>query len=149
MSKDVGRACKTVLLFVMFSLLAEPEKAFAYRPFDSTDAAVTDLGEFEVEFGPVGFLRDDSGKTLIAPAVVFNYGFAKNWELVLEGKAEHPLSPAEDNRSRFVEDAISLKTVLREGVLQRSMVVGDGPFQRRRWVDTGAARRRLRRDDRR
>ncbi len=118
MSKDVGRACKTVLLFVMFSLLAEPEKAFAYRPFDSTDAAVTDLGEFEVEFGPVGFLRDDSGKTLIAPAVVFNYGFAKNWELVLEGKAEHPLSPAEDNRSRFVEDAISLKTVLREGVLQ-------------------------------
>jgi len=29
MSKDVGRACKTVLLFVMFSLLAEPEKAFA------------------------------------------------------------------------------------------------------------------------
>ncbi len=79
---------------------------------------MTDLGEFEVEFGPVGFLRDDSGKTLIAPAVVFNYGFAKNWELVLEGKAEHPLSPAEDNRSRFVEDAISLKTVLREGVLQ-------------------------------
>jgi hypothetical protein len=26
--------------------------AFAYRPFDGTDAAVADLGEFEVEFQP-------------------------------------------------------------------------------------------------
>jgi len=72
-----------------------------------------------VEFGPVGFRHDDSGRTLIAPAFVINYGFAKNWELVLEGRAEHPLTPAEDdNRSRFVDDAVSLKGVLHEGVLQ-------------------------------
>jgi hypothetical protein len=119
MDHDVGCA-RTISLVLLTSLgvLSGPESAFAYRPFDSSDAAVADVGELEIEFGPVGFRRDDSDRTLIAPSVVFNYGFSKNWELVLEGRAEHPLPPAEDNRSRFVEDAVTLKTVLREGVLQ-------------------------------
>jgi hypothetical protein len=101
-----------------FGIVILPHDASAYRPFDSTDAAVTDLGEFEVEFGPLGFRRDDTGSTLIAPAVVLNYGIAKNWEVVLEGKAEHPLSSDEDSRSRLIDDALSFKGVLREGVLQ-------------------------------
>ena len=114
----MGFARKTALLaMVSCAALALPRDASAYRPFDSTDAAVADFREIEIEFGPVGFRRDDSGRTLIAPAVVFNYGYAKNWELVLEGRGEHPLS-GEDTRSRFVDDAISLKGVLREGVLQ-------------------------------
>src|SRR5260370_30400655 len=57
-------------------------------------------------------------RTVIAPAYVLNFGFAKNWELVLEGRGEHPLRPAEDTRSRFVGDAVFLKGVLREGALQ-------------------------------
>jgi hypothetical protein len=119
MDHDVGCA-RTVSLVLLTSLgvLGGPENAFAYRPFDSSDAAVTDLGVLEVELGPVEFRKDNSGRTLIAPDVVFNYGFAKNWELVLQGRAEHPLPPAEGNRSRFVEDSITLKTVLREGALQ-------------------------------
>ena len=28
--------------------------AFAYRPFDGTDAAVADFGEVEIEFQPIG-----------------------------------------------------------------------------------------------
>jgi hypothetical protein len=31
--------------------------ALSYRPFDSTDAAVTARGEVEVEFGPLGYER--------------------------------------------------------------------------------------------
>ena len=31
--------------------------AFAYRPFDGTDAAVADLGEVEIEFQPIGATR--------------------------------------------------------------------------------------------
>jgi hypothetical protein len=109
-------ARKTALAVAAFAVLA-PAPAAAYRPFDSTDAAVADFRETEIEFGPVGFRRDDSGRTLISPAVVYNYGYAKNWELVIEGRGEHPLS-GEDTRSRLVDDAVSLKGVLREGVLQ-------------------------------
>lgn len=111
-------ARKTALLAtVSFAVLASPREASAYRPFDGTDAAVADFRETEIEFGPVQFRHDDTGNTLILPAVVYNYGFAKNWELVIEGRGEHPLS-GEDTGSRFVDDAISLKGVLREGVLQ-------------------------------
>jgi hypothetical protein len=114
----LGFARKTALLaMVSFAALASPREASAYRPFDSTDAAVADFRETEIEFGPVGFRHDDSGNTLILPAIVYNYGFAKNWELVIEGRGEHALS-GEDTGSRFVDDAISLKHVLREGILQ-------------------------------
>ncbi len=44
------------------------------------------------------------------------YGFMKNWELVLEGRGEHPLSG--DGASRLVDGGLSLKTVLRDGALQ-------------------------------
>src|SRR5689334_20167579 len=98
-------------------LLLAPDYAVAYRPFDSTDAAVADLGELEVELGPVEFRRSATERTLIAPAYVLNYGFAKNWEVVLEGRGEHPLAPADDTRSRLVDDGLFLKGVLREGVL--------------------------------
>src|SRR5215470_16373003 len=64
-----------------------PAGSFAYRPFDATDAAVADLGELEIEWGPAEFRRSAGETTLIAPAYVFNYGFAKDWELVLEGQA--------------------------------------------------------------
>ena len=113
----MGFARKTTLLAIASCAALAPLEALAYRPFDLTDAAVADFRETEIEFGPVGFRRDDSGRTLIAPAVVYNYGYAKNWELVIEGRGEHQLS-GEDIGSRFVDDAISLKGVLREGVLQ-------------------------------
>jgi hypothetical protein len=63
----------------------------AYRPLDSTDAAVVDSGEVEIELGPAGYLRQGPERTLIAPAVTFNYGLAPGWEAVLEGKATHGL----------------------------------------------------------
>src|SRR5215475_7026500 len=90
--------------------------ASAYRPFDSTDAAVAEKDKFEIEFQPAGLLKDSSGKTLIAPAARFNYGYTENWEAVLEGRFENPLSPSGPASLR--EAGAFLKGVLREGSLQ-------------------------------
>jgi opacity protein-like surface antigen len=99
------------------SLAAWPRGAAAYRPFDGTDAAVADVGEMEIELEPLGYQRDGSNRTLIAPAARFNYGFAEGWEAVLEGQAEHGLSGT-NKRSVLVGNSASLKGVLREGSLQ-------------------------------
>src|SRR5262249_58357656 len=64
----------------------------------------------------VGVSKDASGTPLIAPATRLNYGFAKNWEAVLEGQIQTPLSPS--GPSSLQAAAFSLKTVLREGSLQ-------------------------------
>jgi hypothetical protein len=86
----------------------------AYRPFDSTDPAVAKEGDFEVELSPLSFRQDNSGQTWIVPQLRLNYGFADDWEVVLEGQREQP--HAAD--SRFAENIFSLKHVLRDGSLQ-------------------------------
>ena len=113
-----SRSRTALLLLVSTSIIGWSGISFAYRPFNSTDAAVADVGQLEVEFGPVQFRRSNEEQTVIAPAYVLNFGFAKDWELVLEGRREHSLPPADDTRSRFVGDALFLKGVLREGALQ-------------------------------
>ena len=93
-----------------------PDTALAYRPFDGTDAAVADVGEVEVELQPAGVARSSGQKMLIAPAVVYNYGFIKDWELVLESQLETPLSPS--GTSALAQSGVFLKHVLRRGTLQ-------------------------------
>jgi len=90
--------------------------ASAYRPFDGTDAAVADKDKFEIELQPVGVLKDASGKTLIGPAARFNYGYTENWEAVLEGQFENPLTPS--GPASLTASGAFLKGVLREGSLQ-------------------------------
>lgn len=107
-----------LLILVSTSIFGWSGLSFAYRPFDSTDAAVADVNQLEIELGPAQFRRATDERTVIAPAYVINYGFVKNWEVVLEGRAEHPLAAAEDLQSRFVGNALFLKGVLREGALQ-------------------------------
>jgi hypothetical protein len=91
--------------------------ALAYRPFNGTDAAVTDEGEMEFELGPAGYLREGLERTLIAPAVTLNYGCTNGWEAVIEEEATHGLPP-DPRRSSLVGNAASLKGVRREGSLQ-------------------------------
>jgi hypothetical protein len=96
---------------VVFCFFAQP--ALAYRPFDGTDAAVTDEGEVEIEFQPAGAFS--AGATKPVSETVFNYGFAERWEVVLQGTAQvlpegaGPLS---------VANGAFLKYVLQPGVLQ-------------------------------
>jgi hypothetical protein len=96
------------------SNLASP--VYAYRPFNGTDAAVADVGELEFELQPAGVLQEGGTQTLVAPWLVTNFGFAKNWEAVLEGKLQTPLSS--DEPPTLTDVGLSLKYVLREGSLQ-------------------------------
>ena len=103
-------------LAVLVGIALWPEVTLAYRPFDGTDAAVADVGELEIELQPAGARWTNEQKTLIAPATVINYGFAKNWELVLETQLETPLSPS--GTSNLTSSGVFLKHVLRPGALQ-------------------------------
>lgn len=111
---------RTALLATWIALgLGWPLSARAYRPFDSTDAAVAAKGELELEFGPLGFVKEGSDRFLVAPGVIFNWGFADRLELVLEGRnflqlGENITGP----RVSLEDSALSLKGVLREGSLQ-------------------------------
>jgi hypothetical protein len=92
--------------------------ASAYRPFDSTDADVAAKGEFELELGPVGYLRAGQAKYLTASAVVANLGLIERVEAVLQARElvlfEHGA------HGSLVDTGAFLKIVLREGSLQGS-----------------------------
>jgi len=100
-------------------VLAWPDAAAAYRPFDGTDAAVVDKGVLEIELGPVGYLREASSEFVIAPAVVLNWGLSSRWEVVLEGANVLAADDVPGRSSYAFEDTgLFLKGVLREGSLQ-------------------------------
>ncbi len=105
--------------------------SFAYRPFDGTDAAVADPQEVEIELEPAGILRRDAQTSLVAPFMIFNYGFAKNWEFVFQGQGQFPLVNSDESASINGVGAF-LKGVLREGSLQDasgpSIAVEFGPL---------------------
>jgi len=105
--------------------------SFAYRPFDGTDAAVADVKEVEIELQPAGMMRQNAQTSLIAPFMIFNYGFAKNWELVLQGQGQFPLTNSDESASLNGVGAF-LKHVLREGSLQEasgpSVAIEFGPL---------------------
>jgi hypothetical protein len=91
--------------------------ARAFRPFDGTDAAVADTGKVEIELGPVEYRREAAARTLFAPSTRVNYGFAPDWEAVVEGRVAHGLS-GDIRGNELMEDSATFKGVLREGVLQ-------------------------------
>jgi hypothetical protein len=104
------------LSVIIASVLALSMPALAYRPFDGTDAAVAEPGEMEIEFQPAGAQRASSQTTLIAPATIINYGFAKNWEAILQGQLETPLTAG--GPSSLTQAGALLKHVLVPGSLQ-------------------------------
>ncbi len=60
----------TLVFFTTFSCIAP---AWGYRPFVSTDAAVVDPREVEVELGYFNLERADEENTFITPQVVLNW----------------------------------------------------------------------------
>ena len=90
--------------------------AFAYRPFDGTDAAVAAPGELEVELQPAGVRRDGATPTLVAPWTVLNFGLSEGWEAVFEGQGETPLSPS--GPTNLIAAGAFLKHVVLPGSLQ-------------------------------
>lgn len=98
--------------------------AHALRPFEGTDASVAEPGVLELEFGYLGYLREGTQESVIAPAAVLNVGLKNDKELVLEGRVRNQLHPDSDTRRTTLQDAaISVKHIHRHGVLQDT----DGP----------------------
>ncbi|MBI5477849.1 MAG: hypothetical protein HY906_03270 [Deltaproteobacteria bacterium] len=110
-----------------------PNDSWAYRPFESTDAAVAAKGELELELGPVGFVALPGQRFLVAPGAIINLGLLHNWELVLQGRHLILLDDrAGEPRLRLVDTGVFIKGVLREGSLQEgrgpSVAVEAGPL---------------------
>jgi hypothetical protein len=107
---------RALRFFTSASLIALSSPAWAYRPFDGTDAAVAAPGEVEIELQPAGPRRDEAGTRLVAPAVVFNYGLNHEWEAVLESQGQTPLSPT--GPAALTAAGAFLKHVIVPGSLQ-------------------------------
>ena len=95
-------------------LYAQP--AAAYRPFDGTDAAVADVNETEIELQPFGYQRTGSQSSAVAPFVVYNYGFAERWEMVLQTEMLSPITGG--GQPSIQATGAFLKYVILPGVLQ-------------------------------
>ena len=110
-------ACVAVSFAVAFTLAITP--AYAYRPFDSTDADVAGKNEFELELGPIGSLRDTGNRYWVAPAVVANFGLSGDRELVVQGQRQQSRDGGADvPATSVVNTGIFIKQLLRRGVLQ-------------------------------
>ena len=95
------------------------ENACALRPYDSTDADVAGAGEFELELGPIGRLREGPDKFWIAPAVVANIGLSGDREIVLQGLRQQARDGEPGAPSASLANAgVFIKQVLRKGGLQ-------------------------------
>jgi hypothetical protein len=90
--------------------------ASAYRPFDGTDAAVADVNETEIELQPFGYQKTGSQSTAVAPFVVYNYGFAERWEMVLQTEMLSPITGG--GQPSVAATGAFLKYVIQPGVLQ-------------------------------
>jgi len=106
--------CAASLVFIGVAAASGP--AFAYRPFDGTDAAVAKPGELEVELQPAGVQQEQGTRTLIAPWTVLNFGLSEDWEAVFEGRGETPLSPS--GSTELMMGGAFLKHVVVPGSLQ-------------------------------
>jgi hypothetical protein len=101
---------------VALCLAASSGPAWAYRPFDGTDAAVAAPGELEIELQPAGRLHEGGNTTLVAPATVINYGLSEGWEAVFEGQGQTFLSPS--GPTSLTSAGAFLKHVIQPGSLQ-------------------------------
>jgi len=103
-----------------------PVQAVGYRPFVSTDAAVADPKEVEIELGYFQFARSRDRDVFSTPKVVLNYGLLDQLEIVGEFAVETAPS------AQLVDPALFLKAVLKEGVLQEkdglSVAIEVGPL---------------------
>jgi hypothetical protein len=115
---SAGLRAASLATIAFFALV--PRTASAYRPFDGTDADTAELGEFELELGPVHYYRQASQNFLIAPALVLNFGLLERTELVIDAQNYVALGPLTPGTSRlsFLGDDILVKHTFREGTLQ-------------------------------
>jgi hypothetical protein len=117
---------RSLVVAVVFALPSSA--AWAYRPFISTDAAVADPREVEIELGYFDLKRTRRENTFIIPKLVLNYGLLRDVEIVGEFRVERDPTA----HWNVVDPGLSIKAVLREGILQEkegiSFAVEAGPL---------------------
>ncbi len=115
-------------LLLVLELLLVHLDAWGYRPFVSTDAAVTDPKEFEIELGYFTLQQTNGEDTFKIPSLVLNYGLWRGTEVVGEFQVEKGSS----DDVQLVDPGLFLKAVLKEGILQEkdgiSVAVEAGPL---------------------
>src|SRR5262249_19956502 len=103
-------------------------RAWGYRPFVSTDAAVAERQEMEIELGYFTFERSQGEHTFTIPSLVLNYGLLTNIELVGELRVQESPNQTVD----VVDPGLFVKAVLKEGILQGkeglSIAIEAGPL---------------------
>ena len=105
-------------LACLFSLCGA-RQAWAYRPFDGTDASVAETGTLEVEAGPSQFYRYGGHSYLVTPAGVLNLGFARDLEAIVDFSPFVGLEGVPGQaRVRLLGSDALVKWVLCHGVLQ-------------------------------
>src|SRR5574337_851756 len=110
----------SVTIVVIASLLLSASTAWGYRPFVSTDAAVADPHELEVELGYFALERNKGANAFIIPKVILNYGIVRDLEVVGEFEVAKP----PDRGAQLVDPGLFLKAVLKEGILQEQDGIG-------------------------
>ena len=141
MAKPARSIRKLRLAWIVVAVCLTSPAARAYRPFDGTDADVAEKNAVELELGPAGFLRAGGRRSVVAPSLIANWGFAKDLELVLEGRQFILLGDtAGQPRAQILETQLDLKWLMREGALQN----GTGPSVASEWTillpETGQSR---------
>lgn len=116
MAKGQFLAVRCAASLIVLGVAALSGPAFAYRPFDGTDAAVAAPGELEIELQPAGLEHEQGTQNLIAPWTVVNIGLSDAWEAVFEGRGETPLSPS--GPTNLMMGGAFLKHVVVPGSLQ-------------------------------
>src|SRR2546425_9979776 len=108
-----ARAALTLAAFIS-TLLLMPWTARAYRPFISTEAAVADQRDLEIELGYFALEQSKGESTCRSPSLVQNYGAWKNTEMVAEFRIESNPRAA----MAVVDPGLFVKADLPEGLLQ-------------------------------
>jgi hypothetical protein len=119
------RASKRIVGAVgLAATLFMPQEALAFRPFEGTDAAVADLGEFELEEGPSGVEVGGAGREVLLPNLALNVGLAPQIELSTNTHDMELLRPGRALPvARYQDTEVGIKAVLVPGCLQG----GSGP----------------------
>jgi hypothetical protein len=111
--------------FAAASAVLAARNAYAYRPFDGTDADVASVGDFELELGPAHWYSQSGAHYAIAPATVLNLGFLPRWELVIDFQNFLSIdAPSRPPAAQLLDTDVLAKFVLVPGVLQER---GTGP----------------------
>jgi hypothetical protein len=98
--------------------LSSSGAAYAYRPFDGTDADVASPGDFELELGPVQYYSVAGQKNLAVPTTVLNFGLGADTELVVDFRNIVTLGDTNAAREHLLDTDVLVKHVFREGTVQ-------------------------------